>query len=218
MDTRRHLVKQATQGYFNDFNRLGDLQGKTWLSPKALIKKERALYFPDIAGTRLDSRLPVRTTDLCSGKISIVALMTTQAADEHVASFAGRSEKLYRDRPNFQYVQINIQENPLKSFLVSLFLSSLRRTIPKHLHPTYIVSHQNMELLRDDIGMVNKHTGYVYLVDEDLKVRWAGCAMPRPEEEDALMRCTEVLLKRLEGPEEGMEVLEAEDERTVPLV
>jgi len=104
----------------------------------------------------------------------------------------------YLSNPLYQYVQINLQENLLKSFVVSLFLSSIAKSVPPELHPTYLVSSQNMEFLREHLGMVNKHVGYVYLVDDNLKVRWAGCADAKVEETNALEQCTGVLLNRLE--------------------
>ena len=55
-----------------------------------------------------------------------------------------------------------------------------------------------MEYVREDLGMVNKHVGYVYLLDEMCRVRWAGCADAKPEEVRALETCTGVLLDRLE--------------------
>lgn len=55
-----------------------------------------------------------------------------------------------------------------------------------------------MEYLREDLGMVNKHVGYVYLLDEKCRVRWAGCADAKEEEANALANCTGVLLDRLE--------------------
>jgi len=44
--------------------------------------------------------------------------------------------------------------------------------------------------------MTNSRIGYVYLVDENLKVRWAACADAKEEEEEALIRCARVLLNR----------------------
>lgn len=55
-----------------------------------------------------------------------------------------------------------------------------------------------MEYVREDLGMVNKHVGYVYLVDESCRVRWAGCADAMPEEANALLNCTRILLDRLD--------------------
>jgi mitochondrial ATPase complex subunit ATP10 len=48
--------------------------------------------------------------------------------------------------------------------------------------------------------MTNSRIGYVYLVDENLKVRWAACAEAKTEEEEALIRCAGVLINRLKQP------------------
>jgi len=55
-----------------------------------------------------------------------------------------------------------------------------------------------MEYLRDALGMTNSRVGYVFLVDENLKIRWGGCADATDEEVRSLEGCTGVLLKRLE--------------------
>jgi mitochondrial ATPase complex subunit ATP10 len=46
--------------------------------------------------------------------------------------------------------------------------------------------------------MTNSKVGYVYLIDENLKIRWGGCADPTPKETESLEICTGILLKRLE--------------------
>jgi mitochondrial ATPase complex subunit ATP10 len=104
----------------------------------------------------------------------------------------------FGSHPNYQNIQINLQENLLKAALVSLFASSLRSSVPERLWSKYIVSRQNMEYERDPLGMVNNRIGYVYLVDENLKVRWAACADAKEEETRALENCTAVLLSRLD--------------------
>lgn len=80
---------------------------------------------------------------------------------------------------------------------MSLFLTSIARSVPPNLHSTYLVSNQDMEYVREPLGMVNKHVGYVFLVDENMKVRWAGCGDAKAEETNALEQCTGVLLNRL---------------------
>jgi ATPase complex subunit ATP10 len=57
------------------------------------------------------------------------------------------------------------------------------------------------EYLREPLGMTNSRIGYVYLVDENLKVRWAACADAKEEEEEALIRCAGVLLNRQKRPQ-----------------
>ena len=65
-----------------------------------------------------------------------------------------------------------------------------------------MVSSQNMEYLREPLGMDNKHIGYVYLLDPNLRVRWAGCGFARGEETEALKNCVRVLLDRSDQPPE----------------
>lgn len=78
-----------------------------------------------------------------------------------------------------------------------MFLSSLRKTIPEAQQSSYLLSHQSLEYLREPMGMENKHVGYVFLVDEVGKIRWAGCSWATLEEEEALRKCSHVLVDRL---------------------
>ncbi|OBZ67358.1 putative mitochondrial ATPase complex subunit atp10 [Grifola frondosa] len=129
-------------------------------------------------------------------------MLSTRISELQTANFIGPTHSAFSSHPSYQYIQINLQDNLLKSLLVSLFTSGIRKSIPKELWHTYLVSSQNMEYLRDPLGMVNRHIGYVYLVDERCKIRWAGCADPKPEEIAALKSCTSVLLDRLTKAQE----------------
>ncbi|KIK80442.1 hypothetical protein PAXRUDRAFT_833521 [Paxillus rubicundulus Ve08.2h10] len=198
LQQRKHLISEATKGYFTDLNATRRHGGKTWIAPNVMIRVNKALYFPDISGSRIDTRVKTHTTDICQGRVSVIAMLSTRMSEVHAKGFASPTNARYFSNPLYQYVQINLQENLLKSWLVSLFLSSIAKTVPEELHPTYLVSNQSVEYIREPLGMTNKHIGYVYLVDENLKVRWAGCADAKAEEIQALETCTGVLLNRLE--------------------
>jgi len=128
--------------------------------------------------------------------VSVIAMLSTRISEIHATSYTKSLHGLYHKHPVYQYIQINLQENILKSILVNIFLSSLRSKIPPDQHTRYLVSRQNMEYVREPLGMTNSRIGYVYLVDENLKIRWAACADAKKEEEEALIRCTGVLLNR----------------------
>jgi len=187
-----------------------------------MIREDKSLYFPDIMGSALDGSGKKHTTDLCTGRISLISILTTRISEVrfwpsfvtavhsnidspqvHVAGFTTQAHSRFSTHPLYIPIMINIQENLLKSFVVSLLLPSIREQVPKELHPTYLVSAQNMEYVREDIGMVNKHVGYVYLVDEMCRIRWAGCGDAKVEEARALETCTGVLLDRLEKKVHG---------------
>ncbi|EGN92870.1 hypothetical protein SERLA73DRAFT_116717 [Serpula lacrymans var. lacrymans S7.3] len=198
LEQRRHLIKEATKGYFTDLNATRHHGGKTWMAPSVMIREDKSLYFPNIVGSSLDTKQKKHTTSICEGHVSVISMLNTKMSEIHVNGFVSLANEHFLSHPLYKYTQINLQENLLKSFLVSLFLSSIAKSIPPELHATYLVSGQNMEYVREQLGMVNKHVGYVYLVDENLKIRWAGCADAKTEETDALYRCVGVLLNRLE--------------------
>lgn len=198
MASRKSIVTQATRGYFHDFHAIKSHGGKTWRAPSTLIKDDRSLWFPRIQGTRLSDKRKTNTVDLFRNKISIVALLGSKISEEHTRSFYSDTLQHYKGHPKFQLVQINLQTNPLKSYLVSLFLSSLRSQIHPSLQETYLLSGQNIELEQEAIGFHNKHVGYTYLVDEKGRIRWAGGAFAEQAEKNALRACTAVLLDRVQ--------------------
>jgi ATPase complex subunit ATP10 len=103
--------------------------------------------------------------------------------------------------PHYQYVQINLQENALRSLLVNVFVSAIRAQVPAPLRRTYLLSRQSLEYLREPLGMSNAYIGYTFLVDEELRVRWAACGDAMPEEAEGLERCVGLLLERRKGGE-----------------
>lgn len=46
------------------------------------------------------------------------------------------------------------------------------------------------------MGIENKLLGYVFLVDSNAKVRWAGCGLATEKETADLRRATAVLMRR----------------------
>ncbi|KAK7034518.1 Mitochondrial ATPase complex subunit atp10 [Paramarasmius palmivorus] len=147
---------------------------------------------------------------MCLGKITILSLLSTKISELHSQSHTSLALARYLPRketenlkrhPLLQHIHINTQSNTLKAFLVKLLTRSLRNSIPAYQRPYYLLSDQNLEYEREPLGIDNDRVGYVYLIDEELRVRWAGCADATLEEAKALEVCTGVLLKRLEDRE-----------------
>ena len=86
----------------------------------------------------------------------------------------------------------------MKALLVKLFLRRLKETVPPEQHRNYLISTQNMEYVREAMGMTNSKVGYVFLIDEKLRIRWAACSDAMAEEIQSLESCAGVLLKRLD--------------------
>ncbi|EKM58002.1 uncharacterized protein PHACADRAFT_251952 [Phanerochaete carnosa HHB-10118-sp] len=194
---REALVKEATKGYFSDLAATRRHGGKTWIAPPVLIREEKSLYFPDIAGTTLSGSNKAHTTDLCIGKVSVITVLSSKISELQAKMFTEPTYTAFKDHSHYQLVQLNLQENLLKSMLVSLFASGIKKSIPKDQWGRYLITSQNMDYIREDLGLHNKHIVYVYLVDTACRIRWAACGDPQPGEIESLRTCAGVLLKRL---------------------
>jgi ATPase complex subunit ATP10 len=86
-----------------------------------------------------------------------------------------------------------------------MFIPSIQKKVPPHLHPTYLISGQNLEYVREPMGLTNSKVGYVYLVDEKVRIRWAGCGDAMRDEAQALLDCTAMLLQRLKENTPGFQ-------------
>ncbi|KAK4687503.1 hypothetical protein P7C73_g2617, partial [Tremellales sp. Uapishka_1] len=196
---RKALVKEASQGYFHDYNLARKANGgKLWVAPTVLIRQDRALYFPDITGKNLLGST-VHTTTLLGGSITLLTILNTRISEEHVQSFIQPVLEDWEAHPNFQYLQINHQPNYLKSILLSFFISSLKRSIPENRWERYLVSGGEWgELdIMHPLGIENKLLGYVFLIDADMKIRWAGCGGATEKETEDLRRAAAILMSRL---------------------
>ncbi|KAJ7350531.1 ATP10 protein-domain-containing protein [Mycena albidolilacea] len=200
LEERKHLIKQLNKGYYTDVAKLirpGHM-GKTWIAPEVLIREDKSLYLPNIKGKDLEKKEQKHTTLMCYGKITLLAIESTELSVLQTKSFISSVHPRFESNPLYQRMHINIQENMLKALVVNLFLHNLRANVPKELYGNCLLSTQNMEYLREPMGCVNKMVGYIYLIDENLKIRWAAGGDATAVELKALESCLTVLLKRLE--------------------
>lgn len=192
--------RQVSKPYYRDWKNLKYHQGKTFVSNPRLFKQDKALYFPNLFGTTLASpRKPQNTTPILRGRVSIVNLFSNVWAESQTASFTGqeRNPGLYEaiaegnanasQYPLVQQVDVNLTENALKAWLVRLFMWRLRRNSPEVQHPRYFLVRKGLnDSLKEAIGMMNSQVGYVYLLDEFCRIRWAGCGPAQESELDVL--------------------------------
>ncbi|KIR58820.1 hypothetical protein I314_05232 [Cryptococcus bacillisporus CA1873] len=174
--------------------------GKLWIAPNVLIREDKANYFPDITGKSLMGQ-NVHTTDVFKGKATLVTIISTRLSEEHVQSFVQPVLEDLEGHPDFQFLTINHQPNALKSLLVSFFTSSLKRIVPEHQWPTYLISAGSWSPIDviEPLGLGNSLLGYVFLVDHNAKVRWAACGLATEDEVKSFRRAAAVLVGRMKG-------------------
>lgn len=212
---KRILIDVFEKNYYRDIGNLGKIhKGKSILAPSTPFKSSLALYFPNLTGASLERGgifgVEVRdTTPVLKGKISIVSMINTEWANEQVATFISEKDNpalhdLIRSYPPakglVQFATVSVEENFLKAWMIKLFWSRIKKIVPKEQHHLYFLNRKGItDEIRDGLGMWNSKVGYVYLLDGQCRVRWAGNGNSRPDERNSLVTCIRRLVDEARG-------------------
>jgi ATPase complex subunit ATP10 len=195
LEKRKDLVERWGTNYFRDFKNIRKYRsGKTFMANPRIFKKEAAMYFPNFHGDTLAQK-GADTTNILQGKISVVNVYSSQWGEAQAQTFTGKKvnaalHQLLAQSPHVvQMVDVNIEENKMKAWIIALFQWRLRASKPKEDWEKYFVVKSTVsEKLRETIGLLNGRVGYVYLVDQDCKIRWAGSGNAEGSEMDDMNR------------------------------
>lgn len=192
---RKDLVNEWGTSYFRDFKNITKHRsGKTFMANPRIFRKDAALYFPNFVGDTLEGR-GKSTTDVLEGVVSVVNVYSSDWGAAQARTFTGLKEngalhELLKQSPHaVQMVDVNIEENKFKAWLLDLFQFRLRASKPKEEWGKYFVVKKGVSTqIRETIGLLNGRVGYIYLLDQDCKIRWAGSGNAEGSEMDDLNR------------------------------
>jgi ATPase complex subunit ATP10 len=164
-----------------------------------------------LAGNTLASpKVLQNTTSILKGKVSVVSVFCGLWAERQVATFVqqknnpGMHKALREGGDLVQRIEINAEDNALKAWLVRMFMWRMRQMMPKEQHERYFLVRKGfVDRLKEAIGMINGKVGYVYLLDENCRIRWAGSGPAEEEELEGLNNGIRKLVeekKRASGP------------------
>ena len=147
------------------------------------------------------------TCEVMKGRVSVVSLVTNAWAVNQVRTFVGREEnpgleEVMRESEGVaQRVEINYEDNTLKWWILRLFgMRNLRRErSPEQQGRYFVVRRGFSDVLKEALGVVNEKAGYVYLVDLQSRIRWAGSAIADEHEKESLVRGVRKLVQEARG-------------------
>jgi mitochondrial ATPase complex subunit ATP10 len=213
LERRRVYLRTYFRPYYQEWKRMNYHRGKSFQSNKRLLRRDKALYFPNLVGDTLDGFTAMDSCTAMMGKISIVGMQMGRWAEEQVQSFVGEKENaelkgiVEGNRGLVQRVHVNMQANVAWSWLVKLFKSNLKKVVPEDEWSRYFfvrlprdIRKGLSEETRDAMGLLNSQVGYVYLVDSAGKIRWAGSGEAWSGEREGL----NAAVLRLVAEEEGL--------------
>ncbi|TGZ77835.1 hypothetical protein EX30DRAFT_310712 [Ascodesmis nigricans] len=235
-DRRQKILEEMSKPYFRDFSRLSSqFKGKSWMAPSLLFRADKALHFPNLVGRTLENIAPENsTTSILFGNVSVVGVFSSTWAENQVSTFLDNLveealdqappltpddpdwvESSERPRQRAQRVDINVEENPIKAWLVRAFFPRLQRQLPEIRWSRYFLVERGFtEELKQQVGFWNQKVGYVYLVDWNCRIRWAGSGNAEPEEREALLRGLKKLVEDHRKVRVAMKAAEGEETTT----
>jgi len=206
LERRARMTHQISRSYFRDFTDMKYEKGKTFIAPERIFKAEHARYFPNLVGRTLEGK-DVDTTDVLQGRVSVVTVFSSGWAENQIRTWCGKTENsdlqmLVKDadaaRPDTsaQLVEINHEPNLLKNWILRLFSYRLRGERTRAQWGRYFVVRKGLgEDLRDALAIMNQRVGYVYLLDAQCRVRWAGSAVASTKEKQDMVKGLRRLLQ-----------------------
>lgn len=183
---RKELAERFARPYFRDWTNLRYYKGKSFLSNERLFKRDKADWFPNLRGARLlvkgkEGRVGIDTTTVLKGKVSVVAVYSSAWAEDQANTFVAKDRNpdlhdvLAKSKDVAQFAEIVHEDNMAKAWIRTLFTWSLRKKRPAEQYERYFLIRHGMDRkLKDAMGLLNNAVGYVYLLDAECRIRWAG--------------------------------------------
>ncbi|KAK4560596.1 Mitochondrial ATPase complex subunit atp10 [Recurvomyces mirabilis] len=219
---RAAMTKQIAKPYFRDWSNMRFFKGKVFIAPERLFRAEVSLWFPNFFGRSLRRDVVKRalrdgygglgrgTTEVLKGKVSVVSVVSNDWAAKQVETFCSREQNpelqvvLAEEEELVQRVEINWEGNWLKWWILQLFAApNLRRTRSLFEQERYFMVRRGIsDMMKEGIGLFNDKGGYVYLVDGECRIRWAGSAEASEGEKRSLVEGVRRLVKEARTPVE----------------
>lgn len=220
---RARMTQQISKPYFRDWSNLRFHKGKIFKSNERLFRGDVSLWFPNFYGKTLRKDVVRRelergdgykglgrdTCEVMEGKVSVVSIVSSMWASAQVESFVSKEknpqlhEVLEGSKDVAQRVWINHENNLLKWWLLQMFRYNLRKGKSLAEQGRYFMVRRGVsEVMKEAIGMLNDKVGFVYLVDADCRIRWAGSADAEQGERDSMVKGLKKLVQEARMPKE----------------
>jgi ATPase complex subunit ATP10 len=171
-------------------------KGKMWIANSRLWKKEMSLWFPNFWGRDLKGER-ANSMGLLKGRVGVVAIYSRTWAERQVETFVDEEIKniIRNSGGRAQLLELNIEEGRLFRCVLWVFRGNIREK-RKEAWQRYLLLSGIKDDVREILGLMNHKAGYVYLVDEDGKIRWGGSGDALPAEKEAMVDGLKKLIEK----------------------
>ena len=143
---------------------------------------------------------------LLKRRVSVVAIYSRTWAERQVETFLDEEVKsiIRNSDGRAQLLELNIEEGRLFRGILWALRGNIREK-RKEAWQRYLLLSGIKDNAREILGLMNHKAGYVYLVDEEGKIRWAGSGDALPAEKEALISgLRRLIVERKDGTQKWM--------------
>lgn len=197
-----HDIKHSP---FYDSKSFNNTKGKIFTPPVSYFKGEKSKFFPDFIGNTLVATNQ-RFSDRLKDHVNVVRIYSTLSGERCADTYFKTNGKNYLTTdydefttkfPNTHIIDINIPQNWLKGFFVNLSKGNIKKQIPLARQDCYflIPDHVFTYNIKQELYCDNSCAGFIYLVDQEGRIRWATSGNANEKELTLMWKC----LSGLEG-------------------
>ena len=101
-----------------------------------------------------------------------------------------------------QCIDLSISENYVVSWLESYVVKNLKSVVPEKMHSntlvTFLKNNNETVKFKDAIQITNSKTCYIFVVDQQGRIRWRGVGLPEGNEKDFMISAIQQLISQPE--------------------
>jgi ATP10 protein len=182
------------RGFFVKLNdEYSSEQSKLFTAANELTPASSALPFPEVhAGTLAGPTSQALLYEL-QGSVTLVGLIFKQSGQAMLNTWLA---PLQQAQQKARVAQIVVTESYVFNMMKGVITRDMQRNVPAELHASTYVLFGDASSLDDVLGVRNRMSGYVFLVDAKGRVRWRGCGMATEPEIAAMLKCYSELLTK----------------------
>lgn len=195
---QKKLDHEIAHSPFYELKSFRNVNGKIFTPPVLWFKRDHSLYFPDFYGLTLAGNTSLFDV---LGPVNLVRVYSTVSGENCCNTWFGDYlhdyAKFKLDYPQAQIIDINIPQNWLKGFVINLLKGHIRKTLSPERWDRYFVlpDHIFPFDIRQKLLCDNMCSGYVYVLDNEGKIRWATSGFALDEEKALMYKCVRGLEK-----------------------
>lgn len=204
---QRQLDHDIKHSPFYETKSFENTKGKIFTPPVSYFRAEKSKHFPDFIGVTVCGS-ERSLFEILEGNVSIVRVYSTVSGEKCANSYFQVDGKDYlttgfadfeKEYPLVQIVDVNIPQSWVKGLVVRMSKSNIRKMIPDERLNKYFILPDDVfsAPMKEKLHMDNLCSGYIYLLDNCGRIRWATSGYANEAELKLMWKCVKGLQKEL---------------------